>query len=86
MSSDSDAAPDGHILPANVDDPRFAASPAPQADNREWTDTDAVFAQVTMPLDDAKMVVASELLGERSLVWLIVELLTTAVRWLVRWP
>jgi hypothetical protein len=76
MPTESEAGSHSQVLPANVDDPRFE----PQAD------TDAVVAQATTSLDEAGMLIASELLDEPSFVWLILELLMGALRSLMRLP
>jgi hypothetical protein len=83
MSPNPEATPDSHMLPANVDDPRFSGPTKPETD-REWTDADAVLAEATMPLDDAEMIIASELCRELWFVWLILELVTAPIRCLMR--
>jgi hypothetical protein len=76
---DPEPAPHRAILPANLDDPRFT-TPTKATTNREWTAADAVIAELTEPLDEAELILRSEIWHNLRLLSLIVEVVTAPIR------
>jgi hypothetical protein len=76
---DPEPAPHGAILRANLDDPRFA-TPTEAPTNREWTAADAVIAELTEPLEDAELMLRSEISLNIRFVWLLIDVFTAPIR------